>query len=169
MTWEDRFWSKVDKNGPIPDPSIYGDIGPCWTWTGATKETGHAVLYQVPPPFGHGRRLRCAAYRLSFYLHHGRLPDGHALHNCDNPRCVNPHHIREGTQRENVADRHTRGRSRGPRGEDHGRSTLTADDVRLIRARKANGESLRELAVAFNTVPSNIAHVVHRRSWAHVE
>ncbi len=34
---EDRFWDKVDKNGPIP--AHVPDIDCCWVWAGA-KNTG---------------------------------------------------------------------------------------------------------------------------------
>ncbi len=29
----DRFWSKVDKDGPVP--AHRPDLGPCWLWTAA--------------------------------------------------------------------------------------------------------------------------------------
>lgn len=35
-----------------------------------------------------------------------------ALHYCDNPPCINPDHLWEGTQLENIADRHTKGHTR---------------------------------------------------------
>ena len=39
---EDRFWAKVNKNGPVPDydPSL----GPCWIWTAASRKgTGPSI------------------------------------------------------------------------------------------------------------------------------
>lgn len=30
QTYEQRFWAKVDKNGPVVRP----ELGPCWIWTG---------------------------------------------------------------------------------------------------------------------------------------
>jgi hypothetical protein len=43
-TWtiEDRFWSYVDKNGPVSEHRP--DLGPCWIWTGS-KTLGYGVSH----------------------------------------------------------------------------------------------------------------------------
>jgi len=38
----------------------------------------------------------------------------YALHDCDNPICVNPHHLRWGSQAENLRDAALRGRMKKP-------------------------------------------------------
>jgi hypothetical protein len=35
------------------------------------------------------------------------------MHTCDNPQCVNPEHLRLGTQKENIMDMHQKKRFRG--------------------------------------------------------
>ena len=97
--WIDRFWSRVDKS------SI------CWLVSGGGangngKGMGHVVVYcgkGVP---------RIYAHRLSFLLFNGSLnSDLNVLHSCDNPRCVNPEHLRQGTQADNARDASIRGRT----------------------------------------------------------
>jgi hypothetical protein len=46
-------------------------------------------------------------------MSNGAIPEGlHVLHRCDEPRCCNPEHLFLGTQAENMADMHRKGRSR---------------------------------------------------------
>lgn len=40
------------------------------------------------------------------------FPGAFALHSCDNPKCVNPAHLRWGTRQENIDDMVSRGRHR---------------------------------------------------------
>jgi hypothetical protein len=49
-----------------------------------------------------------AGHVLVFWLKHGRKP-ALAMHTCDNPKCVNPDHIVEGTYSENNKDTWMRG------------------------------------------------------------
>lgn len=38
----ERFWEKVNKNGPIPDYAP--ELGPCWIYTRAKSDTGYGVF-----------------------------------------------------------------------------------------------------------------------------
>lgn len=52
-------------------------------------------------------------HRLAYELFVGSIPRGHyILHDCDNPPCANPKHLRAGTPLENTADMLRRGRYR---------------------------------------------------------
>ena len=84
------------------------------------------------------------------------------LHSCHNPSCVNPEHLRWGTQAENMQDCKQADRIRN----QHGRPKLTDDQVREVRRRYVRGTGLynrgnrRELAAEFGVAPRTINHVV---------
>jgi len=79
------------------------------------------------------------AHRVAYEKFYGPINDGYyILHSCDNKRCVNVLHLRQGKQTENMRDMYERGRDNHPAGEDHGRAKLTWDDVRQIRAEGLN-------------------------------
>lgn len=94
-----RFWSKVDKNGPIVRP----ELGPCWLWTAGLKEGRYGVIQMA----GRGER----AHRVAFFLEYGRWPVPSCLHKCDVGLCVRFEHLYEGDQKQNVADSWQRGRA----------------------------------------------------------
>lgn len=98
----DHFWSKVDKNGPLPpdDPSL----GQCWIWTDTRKDKGYGVF--------NVRRRAIYAHRYAYQITYGPIMDGlQVLHNCHNGQrgCVRPSHLRTGTALENSRDAVKRG------------------------------------------------------------
>lgn len=77
----------------------------CWEWLGKShNQRGYGLIRHM----GHSYQ----ATQLAWMLHNGReFPKGQlACHTCDNPKCVNPHHIWPGTQRDNMADCALKGR-----------------------------------------------------------
>ncbi len=94
----ERFWPKVDRRSPDE----------CWPWLGTHADRGYGRFGLSDP------RRNVPAHRLAGELYYGETmsPELNALHSCDNPPCCNPHHIRPGTQAENMADAIARGRHR---------------------------------------------------------
>jgi len=78
------FWSKVDKNGPIP--TNRPDLGPCWLWTASLTKGGYGQLHVVG--------MDCLAHRAAYAEVKGPIGDGLDLdHLCRVRRCVNPDHV----------------------------------------------------------------------------
>lgn len=93
-----------------------------------------------------------------------------ALHHCDTPRCNAVTHIYAGSSADNSRDMMERGRSRSPRGDQHGNAKLSSKDVREMRHRhSAGGVTQMELAREFGVSPANAHLVIQRKRWAHID
>ena len=102
-------------------------LGPCLLYEGTTNDGGYGVL---PKPV-HGSRL---AHRAALAEKLGRPVEGHALHHCDNPPCIAPRHLYEGSPQNNADDAVARGRARGGRWNQTACSQgheLTGDNVQF--------------------------------------
>jgi hypothetical protein len=96
-----RFWSKVDKNGPVPKGRP--DLGPCWVWGGGivAGSNGGYGTFQV------SKYKAKKAHRVAYEWEAGPIPEGmtldHLCHNddgscpggraCLHRRCVRPSHL----------------------------------------------------------------------------
>ena len=152
----ERFWAKVDKNGPtMPHMQT-----PCWTWTAFRSRDGYGRFRLA------GRALR--AHRVAWELHHEFIPVGMGvLHKCDNPPCVRDDHLFLGTDADNAADMAAKGRV--ARGEQHWGAKLTEENVISIFRCRRDGWTLERLAMQFGVSFQHISDILSRRRWAHVE
>ena len=123
MTPVDRFWSKVNKDGPT-QPHM---TTPCWVWTGAVlQQSGYGEVKWT------GRIQR--VHRVSWCLTGKILPVGAlVLHHCDNRVCVRPEHLYIGTHKDNYSDMVTRGRWHALVGTAAPHAKLDETAVREIR------------------------------------
>lgn len=72
------------------------------------------------------------------------------MHRCDNPACINPEHLKLGTQAHNVADMYSKQRGPDRKGDKHPLSKLSDEDTGEIRRLLASGElKQKEIAVMF--------------------
>lgn len=87
----ERFYKKIEKTES------------CWLWTGASRYYGN---------FWDGLKY-VNAHRFSYKINKGTIPKGMVvMHTCDTPLCVNPEHLKLGTQKDNLQDMYSKGRGR---------------------------------------------------------
>lgn len=82
--WQDRFDASIDRSGD------------CHIWRGTTTAKGYGLFSYAYKSY--------LAHRLVRGLHGGDLLTPVVMHTCDNPSCVNPEHLRDGSYADNVAD-----------------------------------------------------------------
>lgn len=159
---EERFWARVAKGSPEE----------CWVWQGKLSRDGYG-------------RFKClgVTYRPHAFvwrLLNGEIAKGKQVnHRCDNRGCVNPSHLYQGTQADNMRDKVARNRQatgwnngshtkpeRRPRGERVGGAKLTAEKVIAIRASE---NSSAYLARVYGVTKANIGMIRARKTWAHIQ
>lgn len=120
-----RFWAKVQK----------GAHNECWVWTGAKRGSR-----QKRGCFWDGSRNVDAARWIWQRTKRVQLQPGQVvMHRCDNPLCVNPKHLRVGSQGDNVADMWAKGRANLDAirtGAAKGRATLESNPERRQRGER---------------------------------
>lgn len=150
LSFRDRFWSSV---------ALTANPDRCWNWQKklSKKGYGHVIL---------PNRITVKAHRAAWFLVKGVFPELCLLHSCDNPQCVNPNHLREGTRVDNNADKMERRRQ--AKGETCARSKTTESNVREIRQKASAGWLNTQLAKTYGLSPSAIGRIVNRGTWGHV-
>jgi hypothetical protein len=163
----------------------------CWLWTKGRDSDGYGRI-QI-----RGRAQK--AHRVMYEMTKGPIPAGLlVLHACDTPACVNPEHLRLGTNQDNIDDRNTRNRqakgdrngsrlhpearprgermghimrSAACRGERHPKRRLSAADVLTIRSAFQSGSTssgAHALGRAYGVSENAILDIVKGRTWKHV-
>jgi hypothetical protein len=98
MSLADRFWAKVNKNGPIPE--YRPDLGPCWIWTASIGTGGYGQIGTFRPSGYTMIGAHVAAYEIATGY---SVPEGKELdHLCRVRACVRFSHLEPVTARINL-------------------------------------------------------------------
>jgi hypothetical protein len=147
-TDEERFWYYV--NLPTEENG-------CMLWNGSVGSKGYGLIVWD------GKQRY--AHRVSFLLHNQRLDNNLLIrHLCNNPLCVNPKHLAEGTHQDNSDDKVKANRQ--AKGEKVGLSKLTEQQVKDILASSDNNLSL---SILYGVSDGLISMIRNRKRWKHIK
>jgi hypothetical protein len=140
----------------------------CWEWQGAKTDHGYGKITE------NGKNTKqMVASRVSWeYWNCKKIPKNFwVLHNCDNPGCVNPYHLRVGLPKDNSQDMCLRKRTNAIKvqGEKSPRSKLTNEKV--LEIRKIGKEKIlthKQIGSLFNIDASIVTRVINRQRWKHI-
>jgi hypothetical protein len=149
MTEEERFWCKIDKRGEDD----------CWNWIGSKRNNYGLFWY---------KGTNISAHRFMYEMEIDVIPENMCvLHICDNSLCVNPKHLRLGTQQDNIKDMVNKHRQ--ATGINVFKSKLTEDDVRYIRNLYKLGFDQGYIAGMFGGNQGWISNIITKRIWKDVK
>lgn len=112
---------------------------------------------------------KVAAHRISYELFKGKIKKGKfILHHCDNPPCVNPSHLYQGTPQDNMTDKVKRGRQYHPVGIKNKMSKLKEFEVVEIKKMIANKIKPKIIGLKFKVHKNTIEDIKKGFTWNHV-
>lgn len=141
----ESFFAKVEVRG----------VDECHEWKASTGKPGYGHMWTV---IG-GKKTCRDAHQIRWMIEHGREPKGVVRHSCDNKRCVNIRHLRDGSYQDNSHDALRSGAiSR----------TLDAVKVKSILADISAGRLVPHIAHAMGISTSVIKSMLRGKHWAPV-
>jgi HNH endonuclease len=105
------------------------------------------------------------SHRASWELYVGSIPDDKCvLHRCDNPACVNPHHLFIGTNQDNINDMVKKGRNAfGVK-----RKNSKINDEIALKIKNSDNKNAMYLSSIFGISRQSVTDILHGRTWSHV-
>lgn len=131
----------------------------CWKWKPANDDE-----YGI---FWTGEADR-TAHRVSFRIFRGALSgsDVHVHHTCQRKNCVNPYHLEVMGASEHMQMRASDGhKSHGDERSDG----ISAEKVREIRERVADGEKQKDVADDLAITEPQVSRIVNNKLYTHID
>jgi len=140
------------------DKSNIGTDQECWEWKAAIGNHGYGVFSHMGVMY--------TSHRASYIAHFGSIQDapgahgGVVMHTCDNRKCVNPLHLKCGSQHENLTDCAKKFRYR---------QVVTPEQARQIKTRFRNGEKIGVIASSFGIKYVTTQAITSGRNYKYLE
>lgn len=144
---ETKFLSWIDWNKVT-------SLDSCWNFTSKICQGGYCQFQIGRTPLKR-KAILVGAHRFSYWLYNVLRKSAiesfdKICHSCDNPSCVNPMHLFEGTQKENLQDSVRK----------HRIGKLTSEDILKIKQYKADGCSIKAIANTFKISERHTRHIL---------
>ena len=151
----ERWLAKVD---------VKTDKESCWIWRGSKYRGGYGHFRR----YLNGKWTMGKAHRFSYEYHYKKsikeMEGFLVCHTCDNPSCVNPHHLFLGNTKDNIADKVKKGRQGKPKNPNH--NNLSYDIVKQMRKIASESKlNYRQLGKLFDTSATQAYRIVNFKTW----
>ena len=144
----------------VPFDSLLDVETGCWEWQRSKFASGYGIVVKDGKFLG--------AHRVYYELEYGTIPAGmDVCHSCDNPSCVNPHHLFLGTARDNMQDAARKRRTARNCGEKHGCHKITKEEALNIILLSASRVSQRSISRKCGISQTQVNRIVNKKSWSY--
>ena len=140
---ECRFFDKVDVN---------------WQWIAGKNESGYGRFVVTP-----GHKVYAHVWCWEFYNGRKVRPGYFILHKTDDPGCVNPDLLYEGTHLDNMRDMRVKGRAHRPKSIS--RILTGAKVLEIRRLFEKEGYTRTRLGKMFGVSRTTVAYLIARKTW----
>lgn len=143
----------------------------CWNWMGTLNRGAKKQYGSIKVD---GKSISAHRFSWEFY-NNSKVPNGMVvMHKCDNPKCVNPMHLRVGTHEENMMDMLSKNRqakgndfvNRKPaKGSKNGLAKLT--ELQAMEIFK-DTRSQREIGLQYGVSQTVVHNIKSKKTWKEI-
>jgi len=159
---EREFLAKVNKQSGI---KLNGLETECWIWEGYINNGYGCIQASWAKKLG-----TTYAHRISYHLFkESFLPSKdetkNILHQCDNTKCVNPEHMRLGSQIENIKERVERGRNSNQDGINNSNANFDQAGLDKMIELRLLGKTHKAISEHFNCHSKTIQRILNGQRY----